>query len=212
MEELKKKIKTLAETYSANLKGKIEARKEEMKADDNSHYLVYRVLGITTKEGQLIDSYQNTGRFLYKYAGSFLEEAATLCLNFKFPEGIKTKVVNTIGQRPKTFEIDFLNGNDALEVKWKDATTDGDHITKEHTRVQVIKGHGYKPIRVMFYYPQRDQAIRIQETLKTLYTGVQGEYYGGTEAWEYLQEYTGVDLKDILTEIANERTPHEGDQ
>jgi hypothetical protein len=166
MEELKKKIKTLAETYSANLKGKIEARKEEMKADDNSHYLVYRVLGITTKEGQLIDSYQNTGRFLYKYAGSFLEEAATLCLNFKFPEGIKTKVVNTIGQRPKTFEIDFLNGNDALEVKWKDATTDGDHITKEHTRVQVIKGHGYKPIRVMFYYPQRDQAIRIQETLK----------------------------------------------
>ena len=137
MEELKKKIKTLAETYSANLKGKIEARKEEMKADDNFHYLVYRVLGITTTEGQLIDSYQNTGRFLYKYAGSFLEEAATLCLNFKFPEGIKTKVVNTIGQRPKTFEIDFLNGNDALEVKWKDATTDGDHITKEHTRVQV---------------------------------------------------------------------------
>ena len=212
MEELKKKIKTLAETYSANLKGKIEARKEEMKADDNSHYLVYRVLGITTKEGQLIDSYQNTGRFLYKYAGSFLEEAATLCLNFKFPEGIKTKVVNTIGQRPKTFEIDFLNGNDALEVKWKDATTDGDHITKEHTRVQVIKGQGYKPIRVMFYYPQRDQAIRIQETLKTLYTGVQGEYYGGNEAWEYLQKYTGVDLKVILTEIANERTPHDGDQ
>lgn len=41
MEELKKKIKTLAETYSANLKGKIEARKEEMKADDNSHYLVF---------------------------------------------------------------------------------------------------------------------------------------------------------------------------
>lgn len=212
MEELKKKIKTLAETYSANLKGKIEVRKEEMKADDNSHYLVYRVLGITTKEGQLIDSYQNTGRFLYKYAGSFLEEAATLCLNFKFPEGIKTKVVNTIGQRPKTFEIDFLNGNDALEVKWKDATTDGDHITKEHTRVQVIKGHGYKPIRVMFYYPQRDQAIRIQETLKTLYTGVQGEYYGGNEAWKYLQKYTGVDLKAILTEIANERTPHDGDQ
>lgn len=114
MEELKKKIKTLAETYSANLKGKIDARKEEMKADDNFHYLVYRVLGITTTEGQLIDSYQNTGRFLYKYAGSFLEEAATLCLNFEFPEGIKTKVVNTIGQRPKTFEIDFLNGNDAL--------------------------------------------------------------------------------------------------
>ncbi|MBY0481020.1 MAG: ApaLI family restriction endonuclease [Chitinophagaceae bacterium] len=210
MEELKQNIKNLAEVYSANLKGKIEDRKEEMKADNNSHYLVYRVLGISTQEGQLIDAYQNTGRFLYKYAGSFLEEAATLCFNFKFPEGIKTKVENTIGQRPKTFEIDFLNGNDALEVKWKDATTDGDHITKEHTRVQVIRGHGYKPIRIMFYYPQREQAIKIQQTLKTLYAGVGGEYYGGDEAWIFLQNYTGVDLKSILTEIANERTPGNG--
>lgn len=212
MEELKQSIKNLAEIYSANLKGKIEARKEEMKADNNSHYLIYRVLGITTLEGQLIDACQNTGRFLYKYAGSFLEDAATLCFNYKFPDGIKTKVENTIGQRPKTFEIDFLNGNDALEVKWRDATTDGDHITKEHTRVQVIKGHGYKPIRVMFYYPQREQAIRIQETLKTLYTGVEGEYYGGDEAWGFIKQYTGIDLKEILTEIANERTPENGNE
>lgn len=212
MEELKQSIKNLAEIYSANLKGKIEARKEEMKADDNSHYLIYRVLGITTLEGQLIDEYQNTGRFLYKYAGSFLEDAATFCFKYKFPDGIKTKVENTIGQKPKTFEIDFLNGNDALEVKWRDATTDGDHITKEHTRVQVIKGHGYTPIRVMFYYPQREQAIRIQETLRTLYTGVEGEYYGGDEAWDFLKQYTGIDLKEILTEIANERTPENGNE
>ncbi|MEM9338446.1 MAG: ApaLI family restriction endonuclease [Bacteroidota bacterium] len=187
MKELEEKLKKLAEVYSSNLKGKIEQRKEDMKADDNSHYLIYRVLGIAIKEGELIDIYQNTGRFLYKYAGSFLEEAATLCLNFKYPNGIKTKIPNTLGQRPKTFEIDFLNESDAIEVKWRDATTDGDHITKEHTRVKVIKEHGFKPIRIMFYYPQRDQAIKIQETLKTLYSGVDGEYYGGDEAWEYLQ-------------------------
>jgi hypothetical protein len=212
MENLKNRITELAEAYASSLKEKIEERKEAMKSDDNSHYLIYRVLGITTKEGELIDIYQNTGRFLYKYAGSFLEEAATLCLNYKFPEGIKTKVENTLGQRPNTFEIDFLNENDAIEVKWRDATTDGDHITKEHTRVKVIKGHGYKPIRVMFYYPQRDQAIRIQETLKTLYAGVEGEYYGGDEAWDFLKTYSGVDLKVILTEIANERTPEYGNQ
>ncbi|MFA0960918.1 ApaLI family restriction endonuclease [Roseivirga sp. BDSF3-8] len=204
MDILKDKIKKLAERYSANLGDKIARRKEEMKGDDNSHYLIYRVLGITVEEGELIDIYQNTGRFLYKYAGSFLEEAATLCFNFKYPDGIKTKIENTLGKRPKTFEIDFLNGNDAIEVKWRDATTDGDHITKEHTRVKVIKGHGYTPIRVMFYYPQRQQAIRIQETLKTLYTGVEGEYYAGDEAWDYLKNYCGVDLKQILIEIANE--------
>ena len=210
MNELIQNIKNLAEVYSSNLKGKIEARTEEMKADDNAHYLIYRVLGISLQEGQLIDQYQNTGRFLYKNAGSFLEEAATLCLNHKFPDGIKTKVENTIGLRPKTFEIDFLNGYDTIEVKWRDATTDGDHITKEHTRVQVIRNQGYKPIRIMFYYPQREQAIRIQQTLKTLYAGVEGEYYGGDEAWEHLKAYSGVDLKAILIIIANERTPQVG--
>ena len=90
MKNLKNRIKELAETYASNLKDKIEERKKAMKSDDNSHYLIYRVLGITTKEGELIDIYQNTGRFLYKYAGSFLEEAATLCLNYQFPNGIKT--------------------------------------------------------------------------------------------------------------------------
>lgn len=62
----------------------------------------------------------------------------------------------------------------------------------------------------MFYYPQREQAIRIQETLKTLYAGVEGAYYGGDESWEYLKSYTGVDLKSILTQIANERIPENG--
>jgi hypothetical protein len=210
MDELTEKIKSLAKLYATNLKEKIETRLIEMKADDNSHYLIYRVLGITFKEGQFIDSYQNTGRFLYKYAGSFLEDATILCLKYKFPEGIKTKIENTWGRTPKTFEIDFLNGTDAVEVKWRDATTDGDHITKEHTRVKVIREKGYKPIRVMFYYPQREQAIRIQETLKTLYKGVAGEYYGGDQSWEYLKAYTGVDLKAILIEIANETTPDDG--
>ena len=40
MEQLRQKIKNLAEIYSENLKGKIEARIEEMKEDDNSHYNV----------------------------------------------------------------------------------------------------------------------------------------------------------------------------
>lgn len=206
MKELIKKIELLAETYSKNLKEKIEERKTEMESDDNSHYLIYRVLGITNEEGKLIDSYQNTGRFLYKYAGSFLEEATILCFNFKYPDGEKTKIPNTEGERPNTFEIDFLNGTDALEVKWRDATTDGDHITKEHTRVKAIKNKGYKPIRVMFYYPQRDQAKKIQDTLKTLYAGVEGEYYADEEAWTFIKTYTGVDLKQILTDIADKKT------
>jgi hypothetical protein len=206
------KMEILSEEYATNLNSKIASRNEEMKADDNSHYLIYRVPGITTTEGQLIDEYQNTGRFLYKYAGSFLKDAASLCLKFKNIDGGKELVENNQGQRPKTFEIDFLDGNNAIEIKWRDATTDGDHITKEHTRVKSIESHGYVPIRVMFYYPQREQAIRIQATLKTIYEGLKGQYYGGEEAWEFIKKYSGYDLKEILTKIADERTPEDGNK
>ena len=149
--------------------------------------------------------YQNKGRFLYKYAGSFLEEASKLCFKEAFPDSGSLRIQNTRGQRPKTFEIDCLIGNDALEIKWKDATTDGDHITKEHTRIQVISDAGYVPIRVLFYYPNRAQAIRIQETLETLYQGVGGQYYHAEAAWNFVKDRTAIDFKAILEQIANER-------
>lgn len=205
MTTIKENIKELADNYANTLHSQIQLRKEEMKHDDISHYLIYRVLGVSNYEGHLIDEYQNTGRFLYKYAGSFLEEAAILCFKNKDPKGKKTKIPNVIGLKPRTFEIDFLSNGDAIEIKWRDATTDGDHITKEHTRVKAIIKSGYKPIRVMFYYPQRSQAQKIQETLETLYHGVGGEYYTGDEAWNFVLKYTGINLKKILEEIADER-------
>lgn len=203
---VEEKIRQLAINYAATLNNKIDSRIEEMEFDDNSHYLIYQVLGISDEEGKLIDQYQNKGRFLYKYAGAFLEEAAVICIKEKYPDARKMLIPNTIGKRPKNFEIDCLVGTDALEIKWRDATTDGDHITKEHTRVKVIKNTGYKPIRVMFYYSNRDQAKRIQETLKTLYAGVDGEYYSGDEAWNFINTYTGVNLFSILQNIAKENT------
>lgn len=204
---IEKKIRELADKYADNLKARVEERVAEMDGDDNSHYLIYRVLGIATEEGRLIDVYQNKGRFLYKYAGSFLEDAAKLCFLEKFPESGSVRIPNTIGQRPKTFEIDCLiEDRDAIEIKWRDATTDGDHITKEHTRMQNIKSAGYKPIRIMFYYPNREQAKKIQKTLETLYAGADGEYHYGDDAWGYITDYTGVNLLSILEKIADERT------
>lgn len=115
---------------------------------------------------------------------------------------IEEKIKNTMGQKPKKFEIDCLEGNNAIEIKWRDATTDGDHIAKEHTRISVIHDAGYKPIRIMFYYPNRSQAQKIQSTLKTLYNEIGGEYYYGDNAWAYVKKRTGVDLKNILEKIA----------
>ncbi len=68
------------------------------------------------------------------------------------------KIANTLGARPKTFEIDCL-------VKAK----------------------------------------KIQETLETLYLGVGGKYYYGDLAWNYIQDYTGINLMEILEKIATTR-------
>jgi len=111
-----------------------------------------------------------------------------------------------VALRPKTFEIDCVVNSDAIEIKWRDATTDGDHITKEHTRLQAVKKAGFHPIRVMFYYPNREQAIRIQKTLQTLYKGLDGEYHFGDAAWDFVKERTGVDLLTILQQLAEENT------
>ncbi len=57
----------------------------------------------------------------------------------------------------------------------------------------------------MFYYPQRNQAKKIQEALQTLYLGVGGEYYYGNSAWEYIKQYTDINLIEILEKIADSR-------
>lgn len=199
-------IRAIAAEYAERLKERIDQRVEEMREDDKSHFLIYRVLGIANEEGHLIDVYQNKGRFLYRYAGAFLENAAKLCFQEKYPEANSVRIPNTQGQRPRTFEVDCLIEKDAIEIKWRDATTDGDHITKEHTRIRTVAEAGYTPIRVMFYYPNRKQAIRIQQTLETLYTGIGGEYHYGDDAWQYVRQRTGIDLKAILEKLAKENT------
>jgi hypothetical protein len=207
LQGIEESIRLLARKYADRLRKAIDERLEEMKSDDRSHFLIYQVLGIGDQEGQLVDEYQNKGRSLYKYAGSFLEEAAKLCFLERFPESGSVRIPNTRGRRPKNFEIDCLVASDAIEIKWRDATTDGDHITKEHTRIHAIVDAGHTPIRVMFYYPNRAQAMKIQQTLETLYKGVNGQYYYGDTAWQYVKERTEVDLFAILKTLAQENAP-----
>jgi len=203
--EIEQRIREIASKYAEKLQIKISHRISEMEMDDKSHYMIYQVLGITDEEGRCIDVYQNKGRFLYRYAGSFLEEVAKLCFLDKYPDAKTIRVKNTLGSRPKMFEIDLLIKNEAFEIKWRDATTDGDHITKEHTRIKVISEAGYIPIRIMFYYPNRSQAVRIQQAIETLYRGLNGYFYFGDNAWNYLKNRTNIDLKLILEKLAKEK-------
>ena len=118
---IEEKLRQLADRYSENLASRVDARIEEMRADDKSHYLIYRVLGVTEEEGNSIDLYQNKGRFLYNYAGAFLEEAVKLCFLVRYPDSGSVRIPNTLSQRPRTFEIDCLvDERDAIEIKWRD--------------------------------------------------------------------------------------------
>lgn len=198
-------IKDLADCYMINLKKQVNARIDEMGKDDTAHYFLYNVLGVSSTEGYQIDIYQNKGRFLYKYAGSFLENAALICFKYRYPNAEKITINNPFDGTPRTFEIDCLVGKDAHELKWRDATTDGDHINKERRRVNAIKNCGYIPIRVMFYEPQRTQAKKIQCQLQSVYEKLGGQYYSGERAWKYIENYTGVNLYEILNGIITTR-------
>jgi hypothetical protein len=101
MNTVEEKIRALASKYHRALIQKMDARIAEMRSDDKSHYLIYRVLGITDEEGELIDIYQNKGRFLYTYAGAFLEEATFLCFRERFPDVRRIQIANTLGRRPR---------------------------------------------------------------------------------------------------------------
>ena len=203
-QEIEYAIRQLANDHKEVLNKKVTDRIEEMRKDDLSHFLIYSALGVSIQEGKNIDLYQNKGRFLYRHAGSFLEKAVKLCFTKKNPSAKSVKIKNSIGLRPKTFEIDCLDGENAYEIKWRDATTDGDHITKEHTRIKTIANSGLIPIRLMFFKPNRGQAIKIQDTLKALYERVNGRYYAGEDAWSYIRNETKIDLKKIIKAIASE--------
>ncbi|HRF95199.1 MAG TPA: ApaLI family restriction endonuclease, partial [Aggregatilineales bacterium] len=118
MNDIQEKICLLAQKYADLFKKNVQDRTAEMINDDKSHYLIYQLLGVSHAEGDLIDLYQNTGRFLYRYAGAFLEHATKLCFEEKFTSAMSLKIPNTLGTRPKTFEIDCLIGNNAYEIKW----------------------------------------------------------------------------------------------
>lgn len=203
IEEATKKIQTLIKEEKINLKKKIKQRSEELKNDDISHQEAYSWFGISKEESKKIDEYQNIGRLLYKTLGSTLEKAVQICFEEKYQEIEKNKKIpNTVSSSPKKIEIDCLiNKKEAIEIKWRDATTDGDHVKKEKIRIEVIKEANYKPVRIMLYNPVREEAISIQKKIKKEYENVGGEYYSGKAAWNYIEKKTDIDLRKIISEV-----------
>lgn len=191
-------LREIIHQHKRELSESIEKRRIAMEADDTGHYLLFRALGIEPEESKKIDLYQNIGRFVYRRAGSLLEELAVTALSLA-RGGEPIAIKNIISTNPSQFTIDCYvsEDNKAHEIKWRDATTDGDHVRKERDKLQCLVALDMIPVRVMFYYPQRRQAQRIQEKLLAQYREY-GEAYVEGDAWRYIQEYTGYDLLSII--------------
>jgi hypothetical protein len=169
-------------------------RIEEIKLDDCAHHGMYAMLGVSAEEGRLLDLHQNKSRFLYRYAGSLTEKSVVACFQALDRTAGPIVLLNTRAERPKTVQVDCLLGHEAFEIKWRDATTDGDHVAKERMKVQIIADAGYVPVKLAFFEPQRAQARKIQASLAQLFADQGGHYYAGQAAWDYVHQRTGVDL------------------
>ena len=159
------------------------------------------MLGIEPNECPEIDLYQNIGRFVYKYAGALLEDATSLLLSEGDNDG-PLIIENTVSSNPVRFHIDCFTEADniAHEIKWRDATTDGDHIKKEHNKIKSIVDAGHVPVRVMFYLPVRAQARKIQARIIAEFER-EGAAYVGEDAWTYVENRSGVNLRRLLREL-----------
>lgn len=198
---LRERCLQIVNEHSTQVTDQIARRRVEMEEDETDHYLLYRILGIEEEECPRIDLYQNVGRFLYYHAGKVLERL-TAAIFEETQGGRRIYIPNTITDHPVRFEIDSYveADNKAHEIKWRDATTDGDHISKEETKVHAILNAGLVPVRVMYFMPQRREARRIQERIIRLYRE-HGHAYISNGAWDYVQEYTGFNLKGFLEEL-----------
>ncbi len=101
---LSDKLDKIVERHRISLSKNIEKRRHEMELDNIEHLKLYELLGFSEEEGRKVDLYQNIGRFVYKYAGSLIEEATVAVLQYTKP-GKSLRIPNTISNNPKTFRL-----------------------------------------------------------------------------------------------------------
>ncbi len=197
--EIENEIRTICQRHAEAVREGFAKVQERLASSSREHARVFRALGIDDKTGLELDERHMEARFVYTHAGRLMEDISSVCILSTRTARAKVRVPNICGSKPKRFEIDVLAEEmDAIEVKWRDATTDGDHITKERDRATSVKAAGYKPIRLMFFEPSGKDAVKIQDQLSVEYPLIGGEYYRGPAAFAFLKVYTGIDVLALL--------------
>lgn len=194
-------LEALAQTYRQRLQIGFGLGQQELELARSSAQLLYGALGLEPTEAEAIEQAYTKGQFLYKYAGRFLEEACKLCFSSAFPHGKSQEIPNTQGKHPEFFEVDWLVDNIAYQFQWRDSMEEEDYVKREHSRLRSLLSQGYKPVRLLFFYPQLYHSKRILDSIVALYQSNGGEYHYGEAAWNYVKTQTEVDLAAILQRL-----------
>ena len=186
----------------AELAAARERRRRELSEDRNDHRMIVSALGISGDDHEELDLKHNEARLLYRHCGNLAQEVCRICFGAAFPGSGPRRIPNPVeGASPKTYEIDWLAPTrEAIEFKWRDATTDGDHVRKERSRLAAIRLRGYVPVRLMLFEPDREGARKIQAALEWAYEAAGGVYLAGKEAFGFVHRRTGIDLASCFRE------------
>lgn len=179
-------LRGIVETKKQNIAKKIAAWDQ-----NTDHYELYNVLGI--EDASLMEREHYKMRVVAANVGRMMEEVVIATLLHKFPQAKpKHKVANIRSPSPSMYEIDCLIDNTAVEIKFRETTTDGDHAKKEENKLQTIIDYNLIPVRLIMY------GTPTSKDLIEAYQQNDGLYLVGDEAWQWIQDQTGVDLRSVL--------------
>jgi hypothetical protein len=192
----KNKIHLIISEYHKKIKDNILKTKQIMEDFKNEHHEIYELF-YSKEEINLIEKYHIMARILSANTGRIFDNVVKFIISDV--EGGQTEYWNNLNSHPMKFEIDIVNHTKkiAYEIKWRDATTDGDHKNKEFRKVDFIKNKGYKPIRLTFFLPELERSVKAQKDIIDYYS-MNGLSYTGKEAFEYINTLANIDLKHII--------------
>lgn len=196
-EHIVKNIEKIIEEKQNKVRDNILKKTSMIEGFDNPHHVIYSMF-LSSDEVKRMEHYWNLGRIISSNAGQMFDSIIKFLLSSIIP-GKSTNIENPNGH-PKFFEIDHLSidNNLAYEIKWRDAGTDGDHLKKEFNKVDAVLKLGYKPIRLTFFMPELKLSNDSQKKIIEYYKDNGGEAYTGNDAFKYIENLTGCDLKEIF--------------
>jgi hypothetical protein len=196
------RINAIIRFHQAAYASAVEKRKLAMAKDANHHHFLYQMMGLSDLEAVELDVNQNNSRLLYRRLALCVEDLVWECFTAAQPDSLRHVIIpNVVGEKPANFEIDIVSANRGLEVKWRDATTDGDHVMKEKHRIISVAAAGYIPHRIMLCTPEREQARKIQERMRRIYAQNNGFFLAGDDAWSFIKQETGFNLKKCIDKM-----------